>query len=177
MLAGGSIIRAEVLPLANEDVPAVPEMLTRYGVGALKVSEAGTRNVTVAMVPTVRENPLAVVCTVGPAPAVAGAKVMVMPLATIVDVGKPLPVKRTGCTLGSATEGNADAGSVTTPEPDSWLVGKASSELREEAAVTAVPQPVMPKQTKRITKADATNLVMGRVAEIRLKLGIEFGIV
>jgi hypothetical protein len=165
-----------VLPLANEDVPAVPEMLTRYGVGALREREVGTRNVTVAMVPAVRENPVAVVCTVGAAPEVAGVKVTVMPLATIVDVGKPLPVKRTGCTLGSTTDGDADAGNVTTPE-DGWLLGKASSELSEDAALTSVPQLVTPRHRKRITKADATNLVTGRLAEIRLKLRIEFGIV
>ena len=168
-----------MLPLANEDVPAVPEMLTRYGVGTLREREEGTRNVTVAMVPAMRENPVAVVCTVGPAPGVAGAKVTVMPLAKIADVGNPLPVRRIGCTLGSATDGDADAGSVTTPETpeDGWLLGNASSELREDAALTSVPQLVTPKQTKRITKADATNLVTGRVAEIRLKLRIEFGIV
>jgi hypothetical protein len=170
---------AEVLPLAN-DVPLVvlPEMLARYGVGAFSVSEVGTRNVTVAIVPAVRANPLATVCTVGPAPGVAGANVTVMPLTTIVAVGNPLPVKRTGCTFGSAAEGDADAGSVTTAEEvDDWLAVRASSELSEDAAFSSVPQLVTPRQRKRTTKADAPNLVEGRLAEIwlRLRLKVEFG--
>jgi hypothetical protein len=130
---------------------------------------------TDAMLPTVRVKPDAAVCTVGPAPAVAGARVTVMPLAKMVEVGNPLPVSRTGCTFGSTTAGRAEAGRMT---PEEAIFGDPApcvcSAASEADGLTFTPQPARPRHPARPTKVRVIVLLHLRTTRLRERLTKEF---
>ena len=84
----GSIVRLELFELEKVvPVAVVPEMVTRYATGALTTTVAGTTNVTLAVVPTRRANPVAIVLALGPLPGTAGVRETVMLPAVMVPAG------------------------------------------------------------------------------------------
>ena len=124
--------------------------------GVVKTRDDGTTKVTCAAEPTTRTNPAAVAVTLGPAPAVTGAKETVMLLAVIAADGKPLPVIRTDCTFGSAAVGRVEAAKVTCAD------ARPAAQNRE---------------TNRIAEITVATLLLAASAILRVILKIEFDMI
>jgi hypothetical protein len=151
------MVRFDLFVLLKATPPVVvPAMLTRYAVGELTTRDDGTINVTVAVVPATLAKPDAVVDAPGADPAVPGTKDTVTLPADIVPAGNPLPVTRTDCTLGSATDGIVEEDSVT-----------CANALSAESS----------KEPKRTQSVNTAGLFTSAVATLRIIAKIEVDMV